>query len=178
MQQSVKAAVSGVFVALSVALMFCGSLFYVFTYFIPIMLGILIVIMKKTFSNACAWFVYIGTGIISFILVPDKETVLMYVLFFGYYPIIKSGLDRIKFKTVKILIKFIIFNIAVCAVEVIAYFVFGIPFFEEGNFSVAMIVVFAVLMNIVFVLYDLLLKKFLFIYEKKIEKRILYIFKH
>ena len=62
-------------------------------------------------------------------------------------------------------------------VELIAYFLFGIPFFEDGNFSAAMIVLFAVLMNVVFILYDLLLKIFLVLYEKRIEKRILDIFK-
>lgn len=96
MKQSVKAAVSGVAAALSVALMFCGSLFYVFTYVVPMVLGVLIIMIKKTFSGSCAWFVYIATSIISIFIVPDKETVLMYALFFGYYPIIKGNIDKIK----------------------------------------------------------------------------------
>ncbi len=178
MKQSVKAAVSGVAAALSVALMFCGSLFYVFTYVVPMVLGVLIIMIKKTFSGSCAWFVYIATSIISIFIVPDKETVLMYALFFGYYPIIKGNIDKIKIKPVKAIIKFLIFNIAVTVVELIAYFVFGIPFFEDGGFSVAMLVLFAVLMNVVFILYDLLLKKYLFLYEKRLEKRVLDIFKH
>lgn len=178
MKQSVKAAVSGVSAALSVALMFCSSLFYIFTYVMPMLLGVLIIVIKNTFSTSCAWFVYIATSIISFILVPEKETVLMYALFFGYYPIIKDSIDRIISKAFAVILKFIIFNISVFLVEFIAYYVFGIPFFEDGNFSAAILVVFAVLMNVVFVLYDILLKKFLFLYEKKLEKRLLNIFKH
>lgn len=177
MKQSVKVAVSGVTAALSVALMFCSSLFYVFTYVVPMILGVLIIMVKKTFSCSSAWFVFISSSLISFIIVPDKEAVLMYTLFFGYYPIIKSYIEHIKIKPLRVVLKFLVFNAAITLVELIAYFLFGIPFFEDGNFSAAMIILFAVLMNVVFILYDLLLKNFLVLYEKRIEKRIRDIFK-
>ncbi len=177
MKKSIRAAVGGLSAALSVALMFCGSLFYIFTYAVPMILGLLMMIVKKTFSSACAWCVYLSVSILSFIVVPEKETVLMYVLFFGYYPIIKSCVEKIKPKPFVYAVKFLIFNSAVAAVELIAYFLFGIPFFEDGSFSAAMVILFAVLMNIAFVLYEFLLKNFLILYEKKMEKRILKIFK-
>lgn len=177
MKKSVMAAVGGLSSALSVAVMFCSSLLYVFSYVVPMVLGLLMMIVKKTFSASCAWCVYISASLLSLIIVPDKETVLMYVLFFGYYPIIKSGIDKIKFKLLGYLAKFLLFNVSVAAVELIAYFVFGIPFFEDGSFSAAMIIIFAVLMNVVFAMYEFLLNNFLVLYEKKIEKRIIKYFK-
>lgn len=177
MKRSVKAAVGGISAALSVAFMFCGSLLYVFTYVVPMILGLLMMTVKKTFSSSCAWCVYIAVSILSLIIVPDKETVLMYVLFFGYYPIIRPGIEKIKVKPLRYFIKFLLFNISVAAVELIAYFVFGIPFFEDSSFSAAMIIVFAALMNVTFALYEFLLNNFMILYERKLEKRILKIFK-
>lgn len=178
MKNSVKAAVGGLCTALSVALMFCSSLFYVFTYAVPMVLGLLMIIIKKTFSSSCAWCVYAAVSILSLIIVPEKETVLMYILFFGYYPIIKSSFDKISSKFLSYLLKLFVFNVSVATVEVIAYFVFAIPFFENGVFSAAMIVVFAVLMNVTFALYEFLLKNFMVLYESKLENRIKSIFKH
>lgn len=40
-----------------------------------------------------------------------------------------------------------------------------------------MIILFTVLMNVTFVLYEFLLKNFMILYERKLEKRILKIFK-
>lgn len=177
MNKSVQAAVGGVCAALSVAVMLCSGIFYVFTYAVPMILGLVMMFLKRTFSSSCAWCVYIAVSILSIILVPDKESVLMYTLFFGYYPIIKSNIDKIKFKLIRNIVKLLIYNLAVAAVECIAYFIFGIPFFEDGNFSAAMIILFTVLMNVTFVLYEFLLKNFMILYERKLEKRILKIFK-
>ena len=56
-------------------------------------------------------------------------------------------------------------------------FIFGIPFFEDGVFSVSMIAAFAALMNIVFIFYEIALKYFNIVYERKIEKQIKKLFK-
>ena len=51
-------------------------------------------------------------------------------------------------------------------------YVFGIPFFENGTFSSAMLIFFSVAMNIAFIMYELLLKSFTVLYKKRIEGRI------
>ena len=37
-----------------------------------------------------ALFVFVGSSVIGALLLPDKTAVITYVLFFGYYPVIKS----------------------------------------------------------------------------------------
>ena len=83
MKTSVKAAVGGVSAALSVVLMFFGGIIYIFTYAVPMVLGVLMSVLKKTFTDSCALCVYAAVSVLSFIFVPEKEIVLMYVLFFG-----------------------------------------------------------------------------------------------
>ena len=157
--------------ALSVALMFAGSLFYVFAYAIPMLLGILVFMINKTFGRGYAF--YVAVSILSMLFVPDKETALMYALFFGYYPIIKPYVEKIKVKVLSFLLKLLLFNLAVLAIEMLCVKVFGIPFFDDGIFSTSILVLFAVAMNLCFVMYEGLLKNYKIIYERKIEPRIL-----
>lgn len=178
MKKSIKAAAGGLCTALSVVLMLLGSVLYIFTYAVPMLLGILITMLKKTFGKGTAFSVYLATAFISFLLVSDKECVLMYVLFFGYYPIIKPHLEKIKPKPLSYLLKFLIFNASVIIIELISVYVFGIPFFEDGVFSKTILCMFALLMNIIFFMYEFLLKYYLLIYEKKLEKRIIKLFRN
>ncbi len=171
-KKSVRAAVCGLAAALSVTIMLLGGLLYIFAYVAPMLLGLVCVMIKKTFGAKDAVLVYAATSILSLILVPEKESVLMFALFFGYYPIIKSSLDKLKIKPLRFLLKLLIFNASIAVIELLCVFVFNIPFFEEGVFSYALLIGFAAAMNFTFIMYDYLLKIFLVLYEKKIEKRI------
>lgn len=177
MRKSVKAAVAGMSAAVSVALLFMSGFFYVFTYVAPMIVGMLICALKKTFSSSTALCVYLATSILSLILVPDKESALIYILFFGYYPLIKRPIEKIKHKIFSIILKFAVFNVSLLITELISVFVFNIPFFEDGVFSATMLALFTILMNIVFVLNDIMLSAFIKIYERKLEKVVLKLLK-
>lgn len=161
------------FAALSVALMFAGSLFYIFAYAIPMLLGILVFMINKTFGKGYAFYVYLAVAVLSMLFVPDKETALMYALFFGYYPIIKPYIEKIKVKTFPSVLKLLLFNFSILVIELLCVKVFGIPFFDDGVFSKSMLVFFTVAMNFCFVMYEGFLKNYKIIYERKIEPRIL-----
>ena len=171
-KKSLRVAMCGLAAALSVTLMFLGGVVYVFAYAVPMLLGLISVMIKKSFGTSSAVFVYIAVSVLSFILVPEKESVLMFVLFFGYYPIIRESFEKIKSKVIRLILKLILFNASLAAIELLCVFVFGIPFFEDGLFSWGLLIGFAAAMNFVFIMYDFLLKTFLILYEKKIEKRI------
>lgn len=177
LKNSLKTAVGGLCASLSVVLMFIGGTLSVLAYAVPMLLGLLMFIIKKTFGTRCAVGVYISVSLLSFLLVPDKECVLMYALFFGYYPIIKASIEKIKIKPLVYIAKFLVFNACITVAELISFYVFGIPFFDDGEFSSWLILAFAFMMNALFVLYDLMLGAFLKLYELKLEKQIKKLFK-
>lgn len=176
-KNSVRVAVCGLASALCVTLMFFGGVVYIFAYAVPMLLGLVSVMIKKSFGTISAVFVYIAVSLLSLMLVPEKESVMMFVFFFGYYPIIRESFEKIKSKAIRFILKLILFNASLAVIELICVFVFGIPFFEDGVFSWWLLIGFAAAMNFVFVMYDILLRMFLFIYEKKIENRIKKYFK-
>lgn len=173
-KNSLKIAVCAVFTAMSVVLLFIGGAAFVLVYLMPMITSLLMIILRKTFGVSAAMITYTATSILSFILVPDRECMLMYVLFFGYYPVIYPSLEKIK--ALKWAAKFLIFNSMVALIQLVLIYVFGIPFLEEGE-GIFIIVIFAALMNILFVIYDFVIKNTFLLYEKKLEKRIKKYFK-
>jgi hypothetical protein len=59
-----------------------------------------------------AIFVFIGSAVIGTLLLPDKTALLVYVLFFGYYPVIKSIAERIRSLVLSWALKLAVFEAA------------------------------------------------------------------
>lgn len=171
MKNSLKIAFCGIVTALSVVLMFFGGIITLLAYIMPMLAGVLMLIVKKTFGTSAAWITYASTSVLSFILVSDRECMLMYVMFFGFYPIIKSELEKIRSKGLVIVLKLLIFNVLMAAVQLVLIYIFMIPFGDSES-AVIFTLLFIVLLNLLFVTYNLLLNKIFLIYQKKLEPRL------
>ncbi len=176
MKNSQRIAFCSIVTALSVVLLFLGGITFVLAYAMPMLVGLLMIMLSSTFGASSAWITYAAVSGLSFILVNDKECMLMYVMFFGYYPIIKPYVDKIKIKPVRILLKLAVFNAMLAICQLILVYVFSIPFLDEGV-GKWFIAVFAFLMNLLFLVYDRLISSVTVLYKRKIEKRIKKIFK-
>lgn len=177
MKNSYKIAVCGMCTALSVVLMFLGGVLYIFSYTTPILLGLIMMMINKTFGKSSTITTYFASSVLSMILVTDKESVLLYILFFGYYPILKNKIDLLKSKFLRVLLKFIMFNIALAGAELLSYYVFGISFFEDGSKSVWIVLAFTAAMNIIFLMFEFLLNRYYILYVSKFEPKIKKLFK-
>lgn len=175
MKNSTRLAVCSISAALSVVLLFLGGITFVLAYAMPMLVSLLMIILNNTFGAKSAWVTYAAVCLLSFILVSDKECTLMYIMFFGYYPIIKCSLDKLK-QPFKVLLKFIVFNASLTACQLILVYLFHIPFLEEGE-EKYFIIFFAVLMNFLFIIYDGMLEAMAKLYKLKLEKRIKHLFK-
>lgn len=178
MRYSSSVAVAGVFSAMFIVLMFVGGLFSVSTYAVPLILGVILYCLNKTFGTKTAFAVYAAVSVLSMLLLTNKECALMFALNFGYYPLIKNALDKLKSKALQWLLKLLIFNASVAAVELICIYVFHIPFFENEKFSWFLLLLYAFLMNVVFVMFDLFLGVFIKIYSLRFEGKIKKLFKY
>lgn len=170
MKNSKVIAYSGVATALSVVMLFLGSIFWVLGYTMPLVASLVMIILLDSISQKSALLTFISTSIISFILLNDKECVLLYILFFGYYPLIRDKINDIKPKFLSYLLKFITFNAAMVLTQVLCVHVFGIPFDDMlGKWG---IVVFALCLNLVFAVFDKLYTLLLKLYRIKLKKKV------
>jgi len=128
--------------------------------------------------------IYLVTGILSAILMPQSLGAWFYILFFGYYPIIKEKFEALS-KPVAWILKLIVFNVSVTVYAVISYFLFFgdlevlLNEFSSllGGIEVGGILIASVYMilNIVFVIYDFALTKLITFYLVKLRRRFRFI---
>lgn len=168
-------ALTGILSALSVVLMFFGSIVSVFTYVMPLMTGLLMIVLND-FSKRHSLIMFAVVGLISVFALPDKECALTYIFFFGYYPIIRESINKIKRKAVCCIVKLLIYNAGVILSQILCFYVFNIPFDDVfGKWGMAVLLLLA---NLVFVVYERLFSVFLILYDKKLKKIITKILKY
>lgn len=169
MKSTKKIALCGVISALSVVLMFLGSVVSIFAYASPIIAGLALIICVKSINKSSAVTVYIAVSLISLFLLPDKESSLVYIFFFGYYPIIKESIDKLN-SVIRFALKFIIFNFGIVISQIICVYVFHIPLDNFiGKWGIIILLAMA---NALFILYDKLMNILIVIYMRKYYTRI------
>ena len=150
--------ISGMVSALSVVIMLFTNIMPSMMYVIPIVTGAIVFAMNEVIGRNWALGVFFTTGLISLIILADKEAALNYILFFGYYPLLKKPFERLP-RIVSWGVKLVTFNAALCLIGVIVTFVFKMPFLDEdfGSFTIPL---FALLFNMVFIMYDIMFTVF------------------
>lgn len=177
MNKTVKITFCSIVTALSVAVMFLSGLIPIATIAIAALVGCFTIPVVAQCSVKWGFAVYTMTAILSFFFVVDKETVLFYVLFFGYYPVIYGMLSRIKNNVLRYIAKLGIFNVAVLIEGLIATYILLLPIEDVGILGKYTIAVIWVLANIVFFMFDYSLRGIIGMYYYRLHSVIKKTFK-
>ncbi len=174
MKTSMKVSLGGVVAALSLVLMFLTSVIPFGTFAFPTFAGILLILLVINLGYRWAFAVYFITAVLSFLLLADKEAALYYAAFLGFYPIIKSVIERIPSKVVQYIVKLALFNVCIIAAFFVGMTLLSIPKESFTLFGVYLPWVFLIIGNIAFVIYDLCVTKlvtlYLFKWHNKLNK--------
>lgn len=176
-QISFKVALGGVAAALSVLLMVLAGLTSTLVYAIPMLVGAILIVLVIEFGTGFATAVYVAVSVISLLILGNKEAAVMYVAFFGYYPILKSLIEK-HFKPVLCwIIKYIVFNVAMVASYFAVTKIFMISFDDIASFGKWALPLLLLAGNVVFAMYDVLLTRLVTLYFYKWQKYIKRMFK-
>lgn len=170
MSNSVRVAFCGIITALGTMLMFATGLISIGTYALPALAGVLSMVIVVEMGAKWAWMVYISTSILSLLLATDKEAVVLFILFFGYYPILKACLERLPKKTIMYLLKFAVFNAAMILDYFITVAILRVPQESFTIHGVFLPWVFLVVGNVVFLVYDFALSGLVLVYYQRFHK--------
>lgn len=167
-----KIALCGVCGSLSIVIMMISSVVPIASIALPAISGCVLIPVVAFASVKYAYMVYAVVSVLSFLLVADREAVLIYVLFFGYYPALFATLSKIQNSVISWFVKLIIFNAAAVLDYFIVTAIFMIPqdlpdFF--GRYALLILLVFA---NVVFILYDIALKGLIDFYFQRFHHNI------
>ena len=170
MKQSSKCAIGGIVSALSLVLMISVAVIPFLTYALPAVAGTLIIFIVCEIDKKWAFGVYCTVAILGMLLVPDKEVAVMYLAFFGYYPILKALIES-KFPLV---IEWIIKVGAFAATMAGSYFLMikfmGVTIDETEEWGMMAYPILLGMGTFAFVLYDIALTKMITLYIKKWQK--------
>ena len=164
MNNSGKVALCGIITALCLIMMILTEFISIGTYALPMLAGMLLLITAKELEPKWSWMVFAAASILSIFFVVDKEAVFFFVLFFGYYPVLKTQIERLKLALVQYILKFCTFNAAMVAFFYSSIFVLKIPkasFVVFGQYLPGILLIIA---NLVFILYDKVLARTTAIY--------------
>lgn len=156
--------------ALISALM-AASYFPYLTYAVPAVAGALIILPLVEISKAGAVATYFVSSLLV-LLFAEPEAKLMYVCFFGYYPILKSVFEGIKSRVAEYILKLLTFNVAVTLVYFVFAKIFGIPLDSVDDFGKYTALILYTVGNIAFILYDICLARLCGLYIIRLHEKI------
>jgi hypothetical protein len=111
--------------------------------------------------------VFAAVSILGFLIVPAKGVMFLYLLFFGYYPVLKSLIEKISKPPVELILKLAVFN---AALSVLWFAFSGLVF--DGSFLGGNLLIVYILGNIAFLLYDFGVTKLIAFYLSNISSKL------
>lgn len=159
--------ISGVLVALSVIILYVGSMFQTLDLTMSAIVSLLVVVIVIEMGYKYAWFTYLATAILSLLLLPQKSPAIFYACFMGFYPIIKSHVERFNSMVVRWTIKLVAGNVALIAMFLL------LSFFVPEEFIGGWMLVGTYILGVAaFVMYDIALTKLISLYFAQVRDRI------
>lgn len=170
MKQSSKCAIGGILSALSLVLMISVAIIPFLTYALPAVAGTLIVLMVIETDKKWAFGVYATVAFLAMILVPDKEVAVMYLAFFGYYPILKSAVEAKLNNVLGWIIKISTFLVTIVLSYVLMINLMGVTVDEIEEFGIVAVPMLLGMGTFAFIMYDIALTKLIILYLQKFRK--------
>ena len=167
---SYRVALGGIVAALCIVLMFLTGVFPALYIAAPMAAGVLMIVLVEEVSVGWGWLTYIAVSLLALIVTFDKEAALMFILFFGYYPILRQNLEHIKQKLLRVFAKLLLFNVFLVLDWWLTVYVLGLPSFDDtAPYMYAVLIIAA---NAMFFFYDKLLSRMGWFYHKVFVKKV------
>lgn len=167
---SYRVALGGIVSALCLVTMFLAGIITPLYLLLPMIAGALLLIIAEEVSIGWALLTYISVSILSMFITADKESALIFIMFFGHYPMLRFYIQKIKLRLLRLTVKLGIFNICAVGFFFVTVYLFGIKQMLEdmSDFGRYGSYIFLGLCNIVFLLYDYMLDAVYNVYIKRL----------
>ena len=110
---SYKVSLGGIVAALCLVMMFLTAVFPPLNMTLPLFAGMLISVVAIEVSASWAIVTYTTVTLLSFFITPDKQAAIFFALIFGYYPVLKDLIEKLKPLLIRIILKLAVFNAAI-----------------------------------------------------------------
>lgn len=171
---SYRIALGGIIASLCLVCMFLTGVFPMFYLILPMAASALIYIMALETSTYWGLLTYISVGLLSLFITPNKDAALVFLLFFGYYPLLRPKIKHTRWNFVAFLLRLALFNGAVFAFFWVSVYVLGMKELLEslGDYGKYGGWILLGTANVMFWCYDFCMGCFPLLYKKYLKSRI------
>ena len=166
-------ALSAMFSALGTVILFLGGMLGDLDMTVCALASLIVLVAIIEMGVASGIMVYAVTSALALILFPMYFITPLYVLFIGFYPLLKYFAEKQR-TPVAWLIKLTVLNLMTAVLLLLAYYVYGINIYDVGigdiNFGKWAILVLYVLVNITVAVFDYCITNLTKIYNFKLRK--------
>lgn len=170
MKQSSKCAIGGIVAAVSLVLMISVAIIPFLTYALPAVAGLFIVFVVIEIDKKWAFGVYSTVAILGMLLVPEKEVAVMYLAFFGYYPILKAMIEAKLPTALGWILKVLTFVVSMAGSYYLMIKLMGVTIDETEEFGMMAYPILLGMGTVAFIMYDIALTGMLSVYLAKWQK--------
>ena len=164
MKNTKKIALAAILAALSVVVLWLGSIITVLDMTAVAIASILIMVAVIEIGGAYPYLIWLAVSVLSLLLLPDKFGAVLYTVFGGIYPIFKAMFERLHY-IVSWVLKFSCFNAMLILMIIVSAYVMHLPDTGLGFTPL----VFGIC-NFTFLVYDLAVTQLITLYIVKLRK--------
>lgn len=171
---SYRVALGGIVAAFCLVGMFLTGVFPLLYLVFPMIAGVLLLIIVEEVGTQWAWVTYVTVSLLSLFVTYDKEAALIFIMFFGCYPIYQQFLVRIRPRLLRLAVKLLIFNVTMVLYFRLNVYVLGLDDLLEamedfGKYGGAIMLT---ILNPFFLMYDYSLSGLIRLYRGMLKPRI------
>ncbi|HNZ99429.1 hypothetical protein [Ruminococcus sp.] len=170
---SYRVALGGIVSALCLVTMFLAGVIPALYLLLPGIAGILLMIIAVEVNIPWAFLTYLAVSLLSLIITFDKEAALIFIMFFGHYPVVRFYIQKIPLRLIRLAVKLILFNICIICYFYVTVYIFGLDemldeFSDFGRYGAYIMLGIS---NFIFLVYDLDLDVMYKLYKKRLLPR-------
>ena len=157
-------AIAAMLSALGVVIMLLGAVISVLDLTMVALASIIVFFSILEMGSPYQYLIYAATSLLSILLLPDKVSAVLYIVFGGIYPMLKRMLEKLPI-VLSWVLKAVYFNLVLVATVYGAKFLFGV---EEEKLTIALFL----LGNAAFFLYDIAMTRLITYYLLGLRKKL------
>ena len=169
-EQSRKVALCGVLCGLAVVVLLLGGLFSLAVYCAPLLAMAVLLPVLEEYGPGTAGAAYGAVAILALLLVPDRETALVYV-FFGWYPLLRPRIAALSSLPVRLVCRLGVCGLSMFLLYGVTIRLLGLTAVTEELGGGWLTAALAVMGCAVFLLLDLALGRLTVLWRRKLRRR-------
>lgn len=168
-----RLALCGVLAALSVALLFFGGVLPFASIACPVLASLVLIPVYAETGKKWSLIWFFAVAALAALIAPDKESAVLFA-FFGYYPMLRKLLNRLRPKAVQWIAKLAYCTSAVLAAYALMLFVFRLEALraEFAQYETYLLALLLVMANVTFAIYDVLIDRLEIVYHVKLRPKL------